>query len=88
MTTRVNPLRAPSLARVLEELSKEGVEVRPSDVAPGAFVLERGALAPSSRAVRQGWIYVQDEASQRVAHAVGARVELQPRLGPQPFSAA
>jgi 16S rRNA (cytosine967-C5)-methyltransferase len=70
---RVNPLRAPSLARALEQLSDDGVEVRASSLAPGAYVVERGHLTPASRAVREGWVYLQDEASQLVASLVGAR---------------
>jgi 16S rRNA (cytosine967-C5)-methyltransferase len=70
---RVNALRAPSVARVLEELAAGGVEVRDSAIAPGAYVVTRGALAPDSRALKHGWIYVQDEASQLVAQLVGAR---------------
>jgi 16S rRNA (cytosine967-C5)-methyltransferase len=70
---RVNALRAPSLARVLEELSDDGVEVRASSLAPGGYVISSGHLTPASRAVRGGWIYLQDEASQLVASLVGAR---------------
>ena len=70
---RVNGLRAPSLGRVLEDLEASGVEMRPSEVAPDAFVVTKGTLAPAIRSVKQGWIYVQDEASQRVASLVGAR---------------
>ena len=51
---RLNPLRAPSLARVLEELSASGVDVRESAIAPGAFVVAGGHLTPSSRAIREG----------------------------------
>lgn len=70
---RVNALRAPSLARVLSELAEAGVEARESEVAPGAYVVTSGHLPQSSRAVQQGWVYFQDEASQLVAGLVGAR---------------
>jgi 16S rRNA (cytosine967-C5)-methyltransferase len=70
---RVNPLRAPSLARVLTELGESGVEARESGVAPGAYVVTGGHLSPAARAVREGWVYLQDEASQLVASLVGAR---------------
>ncbi|MBK6315567.1 MAG: 16S rRNA (cytosine(967)-C(5))-methyltransferase RsmB [Blastocatellia bacterium] len=70
---RINPLRAPSLARVLEELSAIGVDVRKSEIAPGAFVVSGGHLTPSARGIREGWVYVQDEASQLIAYLVGAR---------------
>jgi 16S rRNA (cytosine967-C5)-methyltransferase len=70
---RLNPLRAPSLARVFEELSESGVAVRESAIVRGGYVVASGHLTQASRAVREGWIYVQDEASQLVASLVGAR---------------
>ncbi len=70
---RVNPLRAPSRARALEELSTLGVDVRDSTIAPDALVVTSGHLPQSSRPVRDGWIYVQDEASQLVAHITGPK---------------
>jgi 16S rRNA (cytosine967-C5)-methyltransferase len=70
---RINMLRAPSLARVLGDLAEEGVDVRESVIAPGGYVVTSGHVAPSSRAVQQGWVYFQDEASQLVARLVGAR---------------
>lgn len=70
---RINPLRAPSNARVMTALADAGVAVVPSKVAPGALVVEKGTLAPSARAVKDGWVHLQDEASQLVAHLVDAR---------------
>jgi 16S rRNA (cytosine967-C5)-methyltransferase len=70
---RVNALRAPSLARVLTELTGEGVEVRESALAPGGYTVVGGHLTPASRAVRDGWIHTQDEASQLVAALVAPR---------------
>jgi 16S rRNA (cytosine967-C5)-methyltransferase len=70
---RINALRAPSTSRVLEELVEAQVDFRDSEVAPGGYVVTRGAISPASRVVRQGWIYLQDEASQLVAALVGAR---------------
>lgn len=67
---RINPLRAPSRARTLEEISALGIEVRDSAFAPGALVITAGHLSQSSRPVREGWVYVQDEASQLVGHLV------------------
>jgi 16S rRNA (cytosine967-C5)-methyltransferase len=57
----------------MTELAEEGVEARESTLAPGAWVVARGHLRPASRAVREGWVYLQDEASQLVASLVGAR---------------
>lgn len=70
---RVNPLRAPSAARVESELADAGVAARDSDLVAGARVVTEGHLTPTSRAVRDGWVYMQDEASQLVASLVGAR---------------
>lgn len=70
---RVNTLRAPSVARVMTELAEEGVEVRASAIAPDGYVVTDGHLTPSSRTVREGWVYPQDEASQLVASLVGAK---------------
>ncbi len=70
---RINLLRAPSVARVMTALSEEGVTVADSAFSPGALVVTGGHVLPTSRSVREGWIYVQDEASQLVASVVGAR---------------
>lgn len=70
---RINTLSAPSIARVFEDLSECGVDVRESALVRGGYVVTGGHLTPSSRSVRDGWIYVQDEASQLVASLVGAR---------------
>jgi 16S rRNA (cytosine967-C5)-methyltransferase len=47
-------------------LEKHGIETRKSALAPGAEIIESGSLPPE--AVREGWIYLQDEASQLAAH--------------------
>jgi len=70
---RINTLRAPSVARVLEDLAENGVDVRESEFARGAYVVTQGHLTPATRSIRDGWIYVQDEASQLVASLVDAR---------------
>jgi 16S rRNA (cytosine967-C5)-methyltransferase len=74
---RVNALRA-SVDEVIERLQAEGVEVRPSEIAPGAWrVAASGGGAATTTRLRtlaaEGAIYMQDEASQLVAHVVGAR---------------
>jgi len=72
---RVNPRRA-SEDEVIARLHASGVEARRSQVALGAWRVETagGAVASQLRALTaEGAIYTQDEASQLVAHLVGAR---------------
>jgi len=63
---RVNTLRA-SADEALNALRAEGITAAPSDLIEGAFIIERGGLSPGSRAVEEGLIYIQDEASQMVS---------------------
>ena len=56
-----------------EWLFEHNAAVRDSEVAPGAAVIESGSLSPQSEPVREGWIYLQDEASQLVAHLAAIR---------------
>lgn len=71
---RVNTLNA-DVDRLIDDIRGSGVAVSPSRVAPGAWRIEGGGGA--SVAIRllsgEGLIYMQDEASQLVAHVVGAR---------------
>ena len=71
---RVNTLRADSDA-LINDLLIAGFGVVPSSVAPGAWRVESGAGAGGvlRRLAGEGLIYMQDEASQLVAHVVGAR---------------
>jgi 16S rRNA (cytosine967-C5)-methyltransferase len=74
---RVNPVRAKA-DEVIARLRAEGVVVQPSQVAPGAWRVGAAgggtAAATQLRALTsEGAIYTQDEASQLVAHVVGAR---------------
>jgi 16S rRNA (cytosine967-C5)-methyltransferase len=74
---RVNPMRA-KVDEVIARLHAEGVAVRPSEVASGAWrVAEASGGAGAATQLRalasQGAIYTQDEASQLVAQVVGAR---------------
>jgi 16S rRNA (cytosine967-C5)-methyltransferase len=64
---RFNPARGPE-AESRVWLEEHGIAVRPSELAPGAVVIERGALPASADPVRDGRLYLQDEASQLVAH--------------------
>ena len=61
MGFRVNTLRAEA-QEVIAQLEREGVTVRSSEIAPGAFVSESGG-ASLARAAERGTIYIQDEAS-------------------------
>ncbi|HZH92448.1 MAG TPA: 16S rRNA (cytosine(967)-C(5))-methyltransferase RsmB [Pyrinomonadaceae bacterium] len=75
---RVNPLRA-SEDKVISDLRAAGVEVERSQVALGAWRVgtSGGASGTPARQLRalaaEGAIYTQDEASQLVAHVLGAR---------------
>jgi 16S rRNA (cytosine967-C5)-methyltransferase len=74
---RVNSLSA-NTEEVLERLRGASVEVQPSRIAPQAWRIEgTGGGASSSSLLRalagEGAVYLQDEASQLVAHVLGAR---------------
>ncbi len=69
---RVNPLRAGSEG-IIERLVAAGVQLQPSHVAPGAWRVEGGGHALLRELASEGQIYLQDEASQLVAHVLGAR---------------
>jgi 16S rRNA (cytosine967-C5)-methyltransferase len=74
---RVNTLRV-STDEAIARLEGEGLRLRKSAVAPGAFVIEDGAMAALAQAVERGETYIQDEASQLVslllAPASGERI--------------
>jgi 16S rRNA (cytosine967-C5)-methyltransferase len=59
-------------ATVLEELKADGATLWPSMVAPGAWRIE-GASAKLRQLSGQGGVYIQDEASQLVAHVLDAQ---------------
>ncbi|HEX8722711.1 MAG TPA: 16S rRNA (cytosine(967)-C(5))-methyltransferase RsmB [Pyrinomonadaceae bacterium] len=71
---RVNTLKSDSDS-VLGELRAGGAEVEPSTVAPGGWRVVGGAGAGARlrELAAEGRAYMQDEASQLVAHVVGAR---------------
>jgi 16S rRNA (cytosine967-C5)-methyltransferase len=69
---RFNARRAGE-SRTRQWLAEHNVAVRDSELAPGAVVIESGSLSPQSEPVREGWIYLQDEASQLVAHLAAIR---------------
>jgi 16S rRNA (cytosine967-C5)-methyltransferase len=49
-------------------MADRGIVTQDSTLAPDAAIVARGALTAQSEPVRKGWIYLQDEASQLVAH--------------------
>ncbi|HWW77821.1 MAG TPA: 16S rRNA (cytosine(967)-C(5))-methyltransferase RsmB [Pyrinomonadaceae bacterium] len=71
---RVNTLKAEGEA-VVKDLREAGLSVAPSRVAPGGWRVEggEGAAPLLRRLASEGLVYMQDEASQLVAHVVGAR---------------
>lgn len=71
---RLNPLREES-ATLMARLRESGVEVERSNIAPDGWRIKgTGDAAALLRAwSSEGLIYLQDEASQLVAHVLGAR---------------
>jgi 16S rRNA (cytosine967-C5)-methyltransferase len=69
---RVNPLR-PTAETVFSVLNENGVSIRESPVAAGAYVVESGPVEVVANAARAGNIYIQDEASQLVSILLEAR---------------
>lgn len=57
---------------VLDELRSAGAVMTPSLITPDAWRIE-GASACLRELARQGFVYIQDEASQLVAHMLGAQ---------------
>lgn len=68
---RFNALQA-APAQSREWLEQNGIGFESSTVAPKAFVINAGKLAAQTGPVRNGEIYLQDEASQLIAHLVAA----------------
>lgn len=69
---RVNTLRADT-DEIINKLRANGVKVSPSHITPGGWRVEGGAGASIRGLASEGLIYLQDEASQLVAHILGAR---------------
>lgn len=63
---RANTLRV-TVSEVLAMLEAEGLIAQPSEITPGAFVVESGAIPALAEAAERGFIYIQDEASQLVS---------------------
>ena len=49
-------------------LAGHGVSTHASSLVPDAAVIDQGFLAPDSPPIQEGWIYLQEESSQLVAH--------------------
>jgi 16S rRNA (cytosine967-C5)-methyltransferase len=71
---RVNTL-SPDSDALINQLRDAGQSLAPSRVAPGAWRVEGGAGAGTllRKLAAEGRVYLQDEASQLVAHVLGAR---------------
>ncbi|MFL6253930.1 MAG: 16S rRNA (cytosine(967)-C(5))-methyltransferase RsmB [Pyrinomonadaceae bacterium] len=69
---RVNTLKADPEA-LIEKLRAEGLSLVPSRVAHGAWRVAGGTSAALRGLAAEGLVYMQDEASQLVAHVLGAR---------------
>jgi 16S rRNA (cytosine967-C5)-methyltransferase len=69
---RVNTSKADAEA-VVANLRAGGLTITPSRVAPGGWRVEDGSSAALRELAAEGAVYMQDEASQLVAHVVGAR---------------
>ena len=70
---RVNEWRAKSVD-VIAQLSAAGVELQASEIAPGAWRVVNGTGGAALRVLAaEGVVYTQDEASQLVAHVLGAQ---------------
>ncbi|MCS6816461.1 MAG: 16S rRNA (cytosine(967)-C(5))-methyltransferase RsmB [Blastocatellia bacterium] len=69
ITIRLNPLAAPD-DEIMRALAHQEIEIEPSPYVPGAYRVRSGSLSPRVDAWQRGWIYVQEEASQLIAHIV------------------
>lgn len=63
---RFNGLRA-TANRTRAWFAENGIAIRDSSLVSNACVIESGHLSANSEPVKEGWIYLQDEASQLVA---------------------
>ncbi len=71
--------RTASEDRTREWLATNGIGIRKSKLVPDAAVIDAGHLNPNAAPIRDGWIYLQDEASQLVARiAVDHRLQETP----------
>ncbi len=67
-------------------LAEHNIGIRESALTPQAYIIENGNLSWRSAPVREGWIYLQDEASQLVPHLIadcGLRIADSENVGEQ-----
>jgi 16S rRNA (cytosine967-C5)-methyltransferase len=69
--------RVQSEAATRAWLSDHQIQFRASTIAPNAAVLEAGIFSAQAEPIQQGWIYLQDEASQLVAHLLASNLHSQ-----------
>ena len=66
-TFRVNR-KVQDEAKTREWFTTNNIQFRSSEICPDAFVIEDGNFSAKSEPIKLNWIYLQDEASQLVAH--------------------
>lgn len=64
---RFNPVRHDE-DETRQWLAAHNIVISPSALTPQAFIIESGALSAQAKPLRAGWLYLQDEASQIIAH--------------------
>jgi 16S rRNA (cytosine967-C5)-methyltransferase len=63
--------RAPE-AQTRQWFNDQSLTISDSKLTPGAAIIEGGSITAQSTPIQEGWIYLQDEASQLVAHLAAA----------------
>jgi 16S rRNA (cytosine967-C5)-methyltransferase len=63
-------------------LAGHNIAIKPSALTPQAFVIESGTISAQATPLRAGWLYLQDEASQLIAH-LSAGLSHASNLAPQ-----
>ncbi len=69
--------RVQAEATTREWFDAHQIKLRNSTLAPNAAVIAQGSLSALSEPMQKNWIYLQDEASQFVAHALTANLKSQ-----------
>jgi 16S rRNA (cytosine967-C5)-methyltransferase len=69
--------RRQSEEKTRDWLAEHKIEIAASALTPQAFVITSGSLQAQSEAIRSSWLYVQDEASQLIAHLAGGDLKSQ-----------